>query len=83
MTKSNKLFFFNQASVAITLKGWILELINSWIKFVPSIQKQSSSFAGDLSLKDLNLLIKELLLLVITRFIFSMMSNKYRTSLIF
>ena len=71
---ANNGFLFNHISVAITLKGKFPELINSLIRFVPSTQKQSSSFEGSLSLKALNLLIRELFLLVINKFIFSMMN---------
>ena len=71
---TNNRFLFNHISVAITLKGKFPELINSLIRFVPSTHKQSSSFEGSLSLKALNLLIRELFLLVINKFIFSMMN---------
>ena len=67
------LLFISHSSVAITFKGLIFNFKNSSIKWVPSIQKYSFSFADKLSLKDLNLLIKGLFLLVMTNFLLSMM----------
>ena len=60
-----ELFFANQSCVAITWNGFRPALRDSSNKCVPSIQKDSFSFVGKLSLKDLNLFINGLFLLVI------------------
>ena len=67
------LLFISHSSVAIIFEGLILNFKNSSIKWVPSMQKYPFSFADKLSLKDLNLLIKGLFLLVMTNFLLSMM----------
>ena len=61
----------SHSSVAIIFEGLILNFKNSSIKWVPSIQKYPFSFADKLSLKDLNLFIKGLFLLVMTNFLLS------------
>ena len=66
------LLFKSHSSVAIIFEGLISNFKNSSIKWVPSIQKYPFSFADKLSLKDLNLFIKGLFLLVMTKFFLSM-----------
>ena len=53
-------------------EGLIPNFKNSSIKRVPSMQKNPFSFGDKLSLKDLNLFIKGLFLLVMTKFFLSM-----------
>ena len=64
----------SHSSVAIIFEGLIPNFKNSSIKWVPSIQKKPFSFDDRLSLKDLNLFIKGLFLLVMTKNFFSMMN---------
>tara|TARA_Y100000589_G_scaffold306585_1_gene321452 strand:- start:260 stop:436 length:177 start_codon:yes stop_codon:yes gene_type:complete len=55
-------------------EGLIPNFRNSSIKWVPSIQKEPFSLEDELSLKDLNLFIKGLFLLVMTKFLLSMVN---------
>ena len=68
------LFFTSHASVAIIFEGLMPNFKNSSIKWVPSMQKYPLSLADILSLIDLNLFIKGLFLLVMTKFLLSMMN---------
>ena len=64
--------FTSHALVAITFEGFIPSFKNSSIKWVPSMQKYPFSLEDKLSLKDLNLFIRGLFLLVMTKFLLSM-----------
>jgi len=64
--------FKSHSLVAIIFEGFIPSFKNSSIKCVPSMQKYPFSFEDKLSLKDLNLFIRGLFLLVMTKFLLSM-----------
>ena len=65
-------FFLSHFSVTKISEGEFWDFNNSSMRWVPSMQKKSLSLWEDALLKDLNLLIRLLFLLVIFKKVFSM-----------
>ena len=64
-------FFFSHLSVTKILEGELPDFNNSSIRWVPSMQKKSFSLREDPLLNELNILTRELFLLVIFKKVFS------------
>ena len=76
-------FFSSHFSVVKILEGAFLDINNSSIRWVPSMQKKSLSLREDPLLNDLNLLTRLFFLLVIFKKVFSMRNLKILLLLIF